>query len=245
LQRRGSQGYGQSSSAYRRLAAVLALLVGLGACAPAPRPVPGAPAVPAAAALPAGPAYRVDPARSSLRILVYRAGALARLGHNHVLESHELAGDVHLAAAGAYAGAGFALRLPVASLIVDDAAARGEEGAEFATEPTPADIEGTRRNLLSPGVLDALAHPVISLDGTTVARGDALVALARITVAGHASTLEVPLAVTAAPGTLTLRGGFGVAQTALGLVPFSLALGALSVRDELEVRFTLVATASP
>ena len=42
---------------------------------------------------------------------------------------------------------------------------------------------------------------------------------------------------------LTIHGGFGVSQAALGLAPFSTGLGALSVRDELEVRFRIVAVA--
>ena len=39
-----------------------------------------------------GKAYRVDENQSELRVLVYRAGAMARLGHNHVLVNRALCG---------------------------------------------------------------------------------------------------------------------------------------------------------
>ena len=242
-----SENPGKSSSAGAALALALALtlVVGLDACAPAPRPAPGPAVVAPAAAVPAGPAYRIDPARSELRILAYKSGALARLGHNHVIESHELVGEVHLASAGVLAGAAFSTTVPVAGFIVDASASRREEGADFASVPSSADIEGTRKNLLGPGVLDAAAFPTLTVDGTTSVTAAGVTAHARLLVHGHASTIEVPLSVTQGPQLLTIRGGFGVAQSSLGMTPFSVGLGALSVRDELEVRFTIVAVEGP
>ena len=236
---------GKSSSAGALAGLGLAVALGLNACAPAPRPIPGREVVPPAPASPAGPAYRIDPSRSDLRILAYRSGALARLGHNHVIESHELKGEVHLAAAGVLAGAAFLTTVPVAGFIVDASGSRREEGADFASEPTSADIEGTRRNLLGPGVLDATAFPTLTVDGTTSVTVVGVTAHARLTVRGHSTPIEVPLSVTAAPHLLTIRGGFGIAQAALGMTPFSVGLGALSVRDQLEVRFTIVAVEAP
>ena len=234
---------GKSSSALA--AAALALLGGLNACAPAPRPAAGPAVVPPVApqgeAVPAGPAYRIDAARSELRILVYRSGALARLGHNHVIESHELKGEVHLTNAGVLDRAAFSLAVPVGGFIVDASASRREEGADFASEPSSADIEGTRHNLLGPGVLDAAAFPTLGVDGTTSVTAAGATAHAHLTVRGRASTLEVPVTVAHGPHELTIRGGFGVAQSSLGMTPFSVGLGALSVRDQLEVRFTIVA----
>src|SRR2546429_6974197 len=40
------------------------------------------------------PVFRVDPAESLVVIEVRRAGSLARLGHDHVVASHELGGYV-------------------------------------------------------------------------------------------------------------------------------------------------------
>jgi hypothetical protein len=239
-----SRGAPQSSSGRARAGSALAALALLAACGPTGRaPPPAERIAPSAAAAPAGSRYRIDAARSEVRILVYRAGPLARLGHNHVLLARGLAGEVWLPEDPA--AARFALSFPVAALAVDEPASRREEGEEFAVDPSAEDVAGTRRNLEGPAVLDAARYPVIRLEGR-VARGDAgLVARADISVCDRALALEVPVEYSAAPGELIVRGGFSVTQTALGLAPFSVALGALRVRDELAVRFRLVAVADP
>ena len=76
-----------------------------------------------------GKLYRVDGSRSELRILVYRAGPLARLGHNHVMVNRSLSGTVNLA--DAPDASEFRLIVPVAGFVVDDAQARHEEGSDF------------------------------------------------------------------------------------------------------------------
>jgi hypothetical protein len=215
----------------------------LAACAPPRRPPPATPpAVPLS--VPAASVYRLDPRRSELRILVYRAGPLARFGHNHVIVSRDLAGEVRLAAADSYAGAEFDVSLPVADLAVDEPAARLQEGADFATRPTAADIDGTRRRLLGPQVLDAAAFPTLRVRGTTALLPTGLVARGSFEVHGRATELSVPLSVAAEGDTLTVGGQFSVSQAALGISPFSVGLGALAVRDEVEVRFRIVAVGS-
>lgn len=215
----------------------------VGACAPAGRAPPPAERIAPEAAAAGGARYRIDPARSEVRILVYRAGPLARLGHNHVLVARDLEGEVWLPADPAQAR--FSLSFPVAALAVDEPAARREEGEEFASVPSAEDVAGTRRNLESPAVLDAARYPAIRLDGVA-ARGPAgLLARARVVVRGRTSELEVPVEVAVTSGEIAVRGGFTVQQGTLGLEPFSVALGALRVRDDLAVRFRLVAARDP
>ena len=234
----------ESSSGRARLASGLAALALVAACAPAGRaPPPAERVAPGAAAAPAGRHFRIDAARSEVRILVYRAGALARLGHNHVLLARDLAGELWLPPDPA--AARFAVSFPVAALAIDEAGARAEEGEEFALEPSAADIAGTRRNLEGPAVLDAARYPEVRLEGGGGRDGAGLTARTRITVRDHTAELEVPVEVAGASGEVVVRGGFPVNQTALGLVPFSVGLGAIRVRDELAVRFRLVAVADP
>ena len=71
---------------------------------------------------------------SKLTVKVYRSGALAALGHNHVIISRELDGFVYLADDMSKARAD--LFVPVAGFIVDDAAERTAAGPDFATQPT-------------------------------------------------------------------------------------------------------------
>ena len=223
--------------------AALLALAGLAACTPAGRPPPPAEQIAPAAAAGGGVRYRIDPLRSELRILVYRAGPLARLGHNHVLLARDLAGEVWLPADPA--AARFAVSFPVAALAVDEPAARREEGEEFASEPSAEDVAGTRRNLEGPALLDAARYPVIRLDGVAAQGPGGLIARARVVVREHAAELEVPVEVARTPAELVVRGGFTVEQHALGLEPFSVALGALRVRDDLAVRLRLVAAPDP
>jgi hypothetical protein len=87
----------------------------------------------------AGKVYRVDEGQSELRVLVYRAGPLARFGHNHVVVNRALGGAVNLGDGAAE----FRLNVPVAGFVVDDAQARREEGADFVAEVPDEAKSGT------------------------------------------------------------------------------------------------------
>jgi polyisoprenoid-binding protein YceI len=222
-------------------AATLAL--SLAACGAA-KLRPSAPPGGAAPQPPSTPAdvYRIDPAHSELRVLVYRAGPLAALGHDHAIVNRTIGGWVQFG--GAAAAASFSLTVPAAGFIVDDAAVRRDEGPQFAEE-TPEDAKaGTLRNMLSPAVLDAGRFPAISIRSVAVteARG-AFEATLSVNVAGHDSTLVVPFSLERSSGRLTASGAFTLRQSELGLIPFSVFLGALRVQDEMRVKFNLVAVA--
>jgi hypothetical protein len=225
---------------------IVALL--LAGCAPASRgPASPGPATraPASAAKPAvvgGPVdaalYEVVAERSELRVLVYRGGPLARLGHNHVLVTRELRGNVQVGRDDVR----FEVSFPVASLALDAAAARAAEGPDFESRPTPADVEGTRRNLEGPQVLDAGRFPRIALHGLGATGGPADWRVrAAVEVRGEVHEVDAPARVERDADGLVARGEFELRQTALGLTPFSVAMGALQVRDELTVRYVLVA----
>ena len=93
-----------------------------------------------------GRVYRIDESRSELRILVYRSGPLAHFGHNHVIVNHSVRGAVRLAEAAGESE--FTLSIPVAGFVVDDAAARREEGPDFAGEIS-VDANRALRGMLS------------------------------------------------------------------------------------------------
>ena len=233
-----------SSARVPPLLAALAALVLATACGPSARPPRPAGAVGPPSGVAAGETrYRLDAARSDLRILAFRSGPLAALGHPHVLRARAASGEVWVPAE--MARTRFALTLPVTELAVDEPEARRAEGAEFASEPSAADIEGTRGHLLGAAQLAAAAYPQIALSGSGARAADGLVARTTIRVRDRSLAIDVPVAVTIVGDTLTAQGGFTVLQSALGLTPFSVALGALRVRDDLAVRFRLVAVRDP
>jgi len=225
--------------------AVAALALMLAGCAAyesrhVEQPPPGKSPWPAALQTP-GKTYRIDDAQSELRILVYRAGPLARLGHNHVVVNRSLQGMAKLAGG----KSGFWMNVPAKGFVVDDALARREEGADFTADVPDDAKSGTLEHMLSAAVLDAGDFPEISLTGIAGApSAHPLVVSVTVRVAGHESTLEVPFTFDSEAGSLTASGSMELRQSTLGLTPYSLMLGALQVQDAMTVKFKIVAVDS-
>lgn len=220
--------------------AIALLALSLGGCrAPLPSPAPTPVHTPTATAAPDGVAagWQLDAASSEIVVLAFREGALAKLGHNHVLQFGGLSGD----AAESQDGVSFAVALPLAGIMLDDPAQRDREGDGFETRPTAADIDGTRRNLLGERVLDAATQARISIAGrcTAPCTGDATIDVV-FDVAGRRTRHELAVATRRDGNAVTVTGEWSLAQSTLGLTPFSVAMGALRVRDALEVRARLV-----
>jgi polyisoprenoid-binding protein YceI len=201
------------------------------------------PGIPPVTSVPAGArAFEIDPGKSSVTILVNRAGPLAKFAHNHVVTSSEESG---LAWEGSDpAGSGFEIHVPVASLVVDDPAARAAIGGEFAGEVPESAREGTYGNMTRPEVLDVAEFPEVvvrcdSIKGTW----DRPVAVADLTIRGATRRIEIPIELEHPADTLVARGSFRLRQSDFGITPFSAAGGAIQVGDELELRFEIVAKA--
>lgn len=199
--------------------------------------IPGASPWPTDLRVP-GKIYRIDEAQSELRVLVYRAGPLARLGHNHVVVNRSLQGAAKVAGS----RSGFWLNAPANSFVVDELQARREEGADFAAD-VPGDAKsGTLEHMLSAAVLDADEFPEISVTGVAGPLGAGPMRVTvTIRVAGHESTVEVPFTLEIDSHSLSAAGSLELRQSALGLTPYSLMLGALQVQDALTVKFKIVA----
>jgi hypothetical protein len=195
--------------------------------------------------LPPGKAYRIDASQSELRILVYRAGPLAHFGHNHVMVNRALGGAVNLADAPNESV--FRLTVPVAAFVVDDPQARREEGADFAGDIPDDAKSGTLHNMLSAALLNADEFPAITVSSVAESGGQNALgagewtATVAISVAGHDSKVDVPFRLDIDSRRLSATGSLELRQTALGLTPFSLMLGALQVQDAMTVKFDIVA----
>ena len=187
--------------------------------------------------------YRIDEHQSELRVLVYRSGPLARLGHNHVIVNRALQGSVSLA--NEPTASSFSLSIPVAAFLVDNAEARSQEGPEFPGE-IPEDAKtGTLHNMLGTALLDADEFPSIKVDSMAVTVGKSgWVASLVLAVVGHESRIEAPFTLTSDANRLSATGSFDLRQSDIGLAPLSLMLGALQVQDTVRVKFTLVAVAN-
>ncbi|HTU64696.1 MAG TPA: YceI family protein [Steroidobacteraceae bacterium] len=224
------------------------LLWGLAGCqtSPAPGekppPVPVvAPGVAAAGVVPAGAAeWHVVPEESLLQILVYRGGAMARLGHNHVISSHQVAGTVYVT--GDPLQTRFDVSIPVNELTVDEPAMREMNGADFPPGVPQSARDGTRTNLLSEALLNGAVFPAIRLRATDVIEAaNGYDIGVEITLKDQSHAVRVPVVVERAEGSLKATGEFTLKQSELGLQPFSVAMGTLVVLDEMKVRFDVTA----
>ncbi|HMA30900.1 MAG TPA: YceI family protein [Casimicrobiaceae bacterium] len=227
------------------LGAALALLA---ACAPQPvrppqpsQPLPSQPGREAEAPPPSfpvdfyrdaarrgEPVFEVDPVRSLVVVEVRRSGSLARLGHDHVVASHDLRG--YLAPDARRAD----LYVRLDRLTVDEPKLRAQAG--FDTQPTAEDIAGTRHNMLG-RVLDAEAHPYALIAVTRKAESSGLDVA--ITLNGVTRHVSVEAAIESGPGDYTVTGTLAFDQTDFGIRPFSLLGGALAVADRLDLRFSI------
>ncbi len=192
-------------------------------------------------AIPANSAeYRVIPAESLLQILVYRGGAMARLGHNHVIASHSLIGSVYVTEDPLRTR--FDVRLPVNELTVDEPEQREKAGADFPPGVPENARTGTRTNLLSEPLLDGANFPDIRLRAVDVsAAGEGYDLTVEVTIKDQVRIVHAPARVERASGRIRATGEFPLKQSELGLKPFSVAMGTLTVLDDMKVRFEVVA----
>jgi polyisoprenoid-binding protein YceI len=220
--------------AMKRALLLAALLAGCAAVAPPPAPVPAAAADNAAGwyrqAQAAGTKVLViDPAQSLIAVTVRRGGALARLGHDHVVASRAVTGY----AAPAAGRADFSFRLD--QMTVDEPALRREAG--FDSQPSDAAITGTRANMLT-RVLDAERFPVVALHAEQ-APGAAM--RLAITLHGVTRTVAAPARLDSSADGVTATGTLQLKQTDFAITPMSVMAGAMTVLDTMELRYRIVA----
>jgi len=182
--------------------------------------------------------YQVDADSADIRVLIYRAGALSGLGHNHVIAVGQLEGKIYVSPDPE--GSRFELTIPVQGLVVDDSRLRREEGDEFSTVPSEGDIVGTRRNMLGKRVLNAEQYPLIKLAGTGPRDdGSGLMLGLAIELLGRVVELEVPVALQLEGDSIEASGAFRLSHSELGMRPFTALLGALRVADEMDVKYRI------
>jgi hypothetical protein len=189
---------------------------------------------------PSGWRERLDGPGSGLRVHVFRAGAAAHLGHNHVIEAGDLRAeliwpDAAAARANAWPKATLVLSFSLDALVIDPPALRARLGPDFASTLSDEDRAGTLANLRR--ALAAERFPQVRVQTTRIV-GEGPVLAVEAAVAWHGQVRALPLSVSVdgprAKGSAVLR------QSDFGIQPFSVLGGLLAVRDEVVVEFELV-----
>lgn len=186
-----------------------------------------------------GQLFAIDPARSKVRIYAFRAGAAARLGHNHVLSAPEFDGYYYQPSDPKARGE-FALRFELAKLEIDNPDYRRLLGPAFQSKLSREAIEGTRDHMLGESNFQADRFPLIWVRSVSIA-GEAPKYIAEVALEIHGTTrqLRLPLTATVSGDVLQVAGAFAFRQTDFGVQPYSVLGGMLAVQDEVAVEFEL------
>jgi polyisoprenoid-binding protein YceI len=225
-----------------RVFAAAGLALALSGCAATKHEAPAEPAIVPSAPTPVAQGRRFDVVSpdSLLTIRVYRAGTLARMGHNHLIASHDLSGSASVPED--LTAASFELHVPVSKLTVDEETLRKAEGnADFAAAVPDSAREGTRRNMLGASQLDGEHYPEIVLKSgrIDVAAPNELLAQVQITVRDRTTAASVPVHYEIQGDSLVASGELALKQSDLGLTPLSIMMGAIAVQDEMKIRFSV------
>jgi len=175
--------------------------------------------------------FHVDAARSQVVIEVRRGGSLARLGHDHVVASHDVAGNI----APDEGRADFYVRLN--ELTVDEPDLRA--GAGFDTQPDAEDIAGTRRNMLHK-VLETDRYPYaeIHMSDAGVNRFAGPVRFA-LTLHGVTRSVDAIARRNDVAEDYSVEGTFSIDQSDFGITPLSVFGGAITVQDRVNISFRI------
>ncbi len=190
-----------------------------------------------------GAIYKLQPGSSELKIYVYRGGILSHLGHNHIISTTDIQGNIYRHPQ--LEKSGIIMQLPVNSFEVDKPEHRQTAGEQFASTPTAKDIAGTRKNMLGAKLLDAMHYPQISIRSVSISgtknKPDLLL---RVTVKETPSDIMIPAQIEFKDDQIYIKGKTTLSQTSLGIIPFNILMGAIAVQDNLDIQFYLVASLS-
>jgi polyisoprenoid-binding protein YceI len=189
------------------------------------------------AAAPAPPASELDASRSKILVEVGKSGVLSfAAGHSHKVEA-PLHGTLSVDPEHPESAvAAFEVRTSDLTVLQDG-------------EP-PQDVPKVQETMASERVLDVRRYPTVSFQSRRVQVRERHGAALDLNVTGDLAlhgtirTIVVPVRAHFEPERITARGAFAIKQTDFGIKPITVAGGAVSVKDELKIDFTIVAGSS-
>ena len=168
---------------------------------------------------------------SWLTIEVHKGGILAKVGHDHILASHELTGQMSINRTVGH------VRIPLNSLTIDESVLRQKLG----WEPIDSEqsIKGTRRNMnryvLQP---DRFSDVVVDVQCPVPFHNTC-----HVSIHLHGMTQEIadmPMQIKETGNQVVVTGSSTLLQTDYGIKPFSVLGGGLRVENPVLIRYYLV-----
>ena len=177
--------------------------------------------------------YRIGPQSGRLLVKTARTGLGAKAGHDLTIEVTRWRGNVIIHPASP-ASSSVTIQADVDSFEVRE----GTGGIKPLTDADRADIKNTLRGK----ILNTAAHPVITFVSSQVSGAAASFRIdGDLTIAGVTQPVTVEGQLTAGRA----RGSAVIVQSRWGIRPYSAFLGALRLRDEVEVLFDIDLTPDP
>lgn len=172
--------------------------------------------------------YEIGPDRGTLELRTYREGAAAKAGHDLVLDATRWSGTVTIDADNPESSS-VELSVEVGGLAVRE----GHGGVKPLSDKDRAEIVKTLNK-----VLDSGQHPNITYHSTSVtAAGDRGTVTGDLTIAGKTQPIDVPFRVQDEDDGSRVTGDTSVVQTWWGVKPYKGFLGALRLRDAVDVAY--------
>jgi polyisoprenoid-binding protein YceI len=169
--------------------------------------------------------HAIDTERSTITVRVYKSGLFRAFADNHIVHAQVTQGTLD---------DGPAARV---AFVIDAARLRVLDPGLSADAR-----EQVQSRMLGAEVLDVLRYPEIRFQSTAIERRTPETWVVRGQLTLHGQAHEVMVTVTPAPG--RYRATVKLRQTDFGIMPISIAAGAVSVKDEVQVDADLVAAAS-
>ena len=187
-----------------------------------------------------GQLFQISTEKSKIRFYVYRAGFLASLGHNHVISTPKFEAFCFLG--NLLEDSQCTLGLKLEDLEIDNPQHRQIAGADFSSQPSKDDINGTREHMLGADNLQADQFPhLIIKTGSITGKTPEINASIIIELHGQTFTYPIKAQLTKNIDELQLKGSFSIKQSDFGIKPFSALGGVLAVQDEIKITFDLIA----
>jgi polyisoprenoid-binding protein YceI len=164
--------------------------------------------------------HTVDPAHGTLEVRTYREGMAQKIGHDLIIEVRDWSATVNVAEDGT---------VTAVALDADPGSLHAREGLHGVKPLSDTDGAEIRKNIDA----KVLGRQPIEFRSTTLEAGDGrLLVEGELTLAGATRSATFDLAV-AANGHVS--GTLAVTQSEWGIKPYRGLMGALKVRDEVEI----------
>lgn len=180
--------------------------------------------------------WKLDASTGSFKVLLEKDGPLRALGHDHVVRAPVFAGTVELSSA----SASLSLTIDAGKLTIDEDADRASEGWKTLDAGDKAKIAASMRGDKG---LDVEKHAKIELKSDSIepveGEKDLWRVEGKLSLHGQTRAVDFPVTMLERADGRWFSGYVRLRPSEYGIKPFSVFGGAVRVKDEAVVKFSL------